>query len=93
MSRASIRARVAAATPGPWRAEFGIIWSGGSSIGEMDDERDAPLVAHARQDIPALLAVADAAFEVLRAKDPQSGSARAARDELTRAFLALEALP
>ena len=82
MSRDSIRARVAAATEGPWetyivedghRPRTFVAREGGVEVPpkwyvaylpEMDpadSDADAAFIAHARQDIPALLAVADAA--------------------------------
>lgn len=50
MSRETLRGRLMAATPGPWQA--------GRPVSAQDD---AALIAHARQDLPALLALADAA--------------------------------
>lgn len=127
MSRATLRARLEAATPGEWE------WAGPiediagylSGIQQRTDERDdaqpvawtvqtpdpeddqggsitpafcgngpraahnAALIAHARQDLPALLDVADAAAALLRAEDVlpvAEARLRAALDEL-------EALP
>lgn len=76
MSRESIRARVEAATPGPWR------WGGNVDNREVylstvahgrifimryhDNMRpNVLMVAHAPADLAALLAVADAAAEML----------------------------
>jgi len=89
----SIRARVEAATPGPWHrgtfrvhaifpdgpigtagsvAEVRPNVYGGSDVSEMEpqDEGNVAFIAHARQDIPALLAVAEAATAWLRI-DPE----------------------
>lgn len=90
MSRESIRARVAAATPGPWkhyhapklRKGFGgppvnevqtqggdpvVQWGGfdGAAGTRQEKRADAAFIAAARQDIPALLAVADAAADFI----------------------------
>jgi hypothetical protein len=66
---AEIAARVEAATPGPWCTDSWEIYQGAEYVagaewigetcraGEMDDSRaDAEFVAHARTDVPALLA-------------------------------------
>ena len=74
MTIESIRARVEAATPGPWvntvgqvypvaqvyppGAEFNAVWP------VPQTEPDADFIAHARQDVPLLLAVAEAAAAV-----------------------------
>ena len=76
MSRETLRARIAAATEGPWSwdddpdltqdsvwADDGDIVAStyGSTAKGSTDADDARFIANARQDIPALLAVADAA--------------------------------
>lgn len=58
MSLESIRARVEAATPGPWFNDYGTIGVDDHGIGEMDETPDAEFITHARTDIPALLKVA-----------------------------------
>lgn len=73
MSRDDIRARLAAATPGPW--EFGCGLSDWHvSTGGVDDcitvattiyGDDGEFIAHAPDDLRLLLAVADAAAEVI----------------------------
>lgn len=70
MSRETLRARLAAATPGPWSDEGGIVGHpSGDDIATCWDaigrdggnsQTNAALIAAARQDIPALLRVADA---------------------------------
>lgn len=88
MTRESIRQRVAAATEGPWEDSWsGEIRVGPSSFGEMDMPADAEFVAHARQDVPALLAVADAAADACVSGKPESIR------RLGKALAALEALP
>jgi len=55
----AIRARLAAATPGPWTAHpDGLVWSDlpGDPVSGSVEQANAELIAHARQDIPALLA-------------------------------------
>ena len=74
MSLESIRERATRATPGPWDWEGGPVNRLGSEFDEViepvyRDTRclvsvgtaDAAFIAHARQDIPALLRVAEAA--------------------------------
>ena len=74
MSLSSIRARVKAATEGPWRRDDGSprlvmakkvrqiasvgMWG---CVFSKVDERNAEFIAHARADIPLLLKVAEAA--------------------------------
>ncbi len=67
MTRATIRARAEAATEGPWT-----VGRGKRTVHNWLDvptgivtEEDRTLAIHARQDIPALLAVADSAAGVL----------------------------
>jgi hypothetical protein len=77
MSRESIRARVAAAEPGPWALdpdERGISHVEGPdpdypTVAHHLDDADAAFVAASRQDIPLLLAVADAAEVLLRVSE------------------------
>lgn len=79
MSRDSIRQRVAAATEGPWEqdgdyAVYGFDHTrrrGRSLLATVYDYGNPDFIAHARQDIPALLAVADAAAAVLENHDAQ----------------------
>mgnify|MGYP007083490432 CR=1 FL=1 len=70
MSLSSIRSRLEAATPGPWTAPNTghLIDSSAGTVLAMVDKADglmtpadAAFIAHARQDIPALLRVAEAA--------------------------------
>jgi len=64
---ASIRARIEAATPGPWEATaaypFLVIQPGGDSMISVnlatDPEPDAAFIAAARDDVAALLAEID----------------------------------
>ena len=111
MSRDSIRARIAAATEGPWSwdddpdltqdsvwADDGDIVAStyGSTAKGSTDADDARFIANARQDIPALLAVADAAADLIAAgcwnhADHSAERCRAGR--LREALAALEALP
>ncbi|WP_372352665.1 hypothetical protein [Streptomyces sp. KL116D] len=82
----AIEARATAATPGPWctdsweiykgaEYEAGAEWLGETCrAGEMDDSRaDAEFVAHARTDVPALIAE----VRRLRAADDRASSAYA----------------
>ena len=122
MSRDKIRARVAAATEGPWevvdligsRPAAASVWT--AEAGELDvclsEEAcpaDAQFIAHARQDIPALLAVADAAAKVAAVSYPLTQASVGPRpedngawsnnlrlsdmDDLRAALASLEALP
>ncbi|MGY1579204.1 hypothetical protein [Streptomyces sp. MN13] len=87
---AEITARVEAATPGPWRTDGWEIYQGGEGeapdlmkwIGEtcrVDDydgsRNDADFIAHAREDVPALLA------EVQRLKAELAGARERALHE------------
>jgi hypothetical protein len=69
MSRASIRQRVEAATEGPWElvhddAGFADVCTPiGYTLMGVNLPSDGDFAAHARQDIPLLLAVADAAAD------------------------------
>jgi len=60
---AAIRARSDAATPGPWRAfhhateaEVSYVGADGHAVAEVRHVADAEFIAHARTDVPALLA-------------------------------------
>ena len=77
---AAMRARVEAAGPGPWRIVGADSWHlEGFPQVELNDERGsyfpvnndriAEFVAHARADVPLLLAVAEAAAQVCRSLD------------------------
>lgn len=106
MSRASVRARVEAATPGPWkkrlpgwlgpdRHKWGCVFFGPSPDEPYTTSplvpADAAFIAHARTDIPALLAVADAAAA---AYDPlDDGDFYRWQKNLDAALAALEAQP
>lgn len=116
MSRDSIRARVAAATEGPWvesgrdvdHDRFvsegknpGSVCGLGCEVdgppepmlrGQFHKHADAAFIAHARQDIPALLAVADAADRVLMTHREGRWSP-VEFEALEVALAALEALP
>ena len=63
---AAIRARAEAATPGPWHVpggdDGGADWvdkANGDMVCQCTSYRNAPFIAHAREDIPALLAHID----------------------------------
>ena len=105
MSRDSIRARLAAATEGPWSWDDDpdltqdSVWANdgdlvastyGSTAKGSTDADDARFIAHARQDVPALLAVADAAAELLRRHNDEGD---AHYNALADALADLEALP
>lgn len=68
MSRETLRARLEAATPEPWELErdYAVIGFdpkrrlGRSLLATVYDDGNPALIAHARQDLPALLRVADA---------------------------------
>ena len=92
MTRDSIRRRVAAATPGEWVSRFHVVYSHGGSIGEMDATPDAHLTAHARQDLPLLLAVTDAAAALVWNATRYPSEKVDLRD-LQTALAALEAAP
>lgn len=73
-----IRARCEAATKGPWRCEIethGCHWLF-DGLGTVlcylkwEDADDAEFIAHARADLPALLAVATAAAEYMKVSGP-----------------------
>ncbi len=53
---AEIKAREQAATPGPWEDDIADIWLGDRHIAEVYSTSDTTFIAHARADIPALLA-------------------------------------
>ncbi|GAA4681242.1 hypothetical protein [Phytohabitans rumicis] len=58
----AIRARLAAATAGPWRAHpDGLVWADrpGDPVSGSTEVEDAEFIAHARTDVPALLAELD----------------------------------
>lgn len=101
MTREGLRARLEAATPGPWTtkyessrlgliAELGndVVWPVGDTM-PLGSKDDAALIAAARQDLPALLAVADAAKALLRGDDVLA----VAEGRLRAALAAVEALP
>lgn len=58
---AEIKARCEAATPGPWYADGWALWDDdhGEFVELHDTDPDAQFIAHARSDIPALLAEAE----------------------------------
>lgn len=101
MSRDSIRARVAAATEGTWSVS---VWEDGYLTVDFDtedgisvipmDEANTAFIAHARQDVPALLAVADAAADDITGCDLCGEVYTCSAHKDTReALAALEALP
>ena len=73
MSAESLRARLAAATPGPWEGLLvGVVGDEERTyVAPFDNERQAPkpadadLIAHAPTDLALLLAVFDAAKEAI----------------------------
>ena len=82
MSRETLRARVAAATEGPWEAEATTEYRTGRRTRRAGpvifgpaapvirahadaEDADAAFIANARQDIPALLRLADAVAELM----------------------------
>ncbi len=115
MSRDSIRARIAAATEGPWSWDDDpdltqdSVWANdgdivastyGSTAKGSTDADDARFIANARQDIPALLRLADAAELFLDAFEdrltptgPTPPPLYAVRVALRAALADLEALP
>lgn len=56
----AIKARAAAATPGPWSVNNTdpdvVLDSDGRFVGRADEDADAEFIAHARTDVPALIA-------------------------------------
>lgn len=67
---AAIRERAEAASKGPWKfpnrnwpgvvtGKFGCLWTSGKHDGRINHEPDAAFIAHAREDVPALLGHAD----------------------------------
>lgn len=59
---AEVRARMDAATPGPWTAhDDGLVWPErmGDPVSGSTEMADAEFIAHAREDLPRLLAVLD----------------------------------
>jgi hypothetical protein len=82
----AIEARAEAAAPGPWREPkngLGLGWtifpknSKGWSIATCDSGTDADFIAHARTDIPALVAELRAAREVVEAAAQRIGGSHA----------------
>lgn len=59
----AIRARLEAATPGPWVKDVTGVWAGGEDNGRYD--ANAALIAHAPDDLRLLLTVAEAVEEML----------------------------
>jgi hypothetical protein len=62
-----IEARCDAASPGPWKYPYrgfpgvvgskrGCLWTSGRHEGRVNHEADAEFIAHARQDVPDLIA-------------------------------------
>jgi hypothetical protein len=101
VSRESIRARLAAATPGPWKASLEVAAAHVARLGQWEVSapkfiggkvrQDATLIAHAPSDLAALLAVADAVesgdFVFPTPTDDQSGWVYC-RPEFARRILA-----
>lgn len=57
LDREAIRRRLEAATPGPWEYQgLGEITSATGFITTDAEAHDGPFIAHAREDVPALLA-------------------------------------
>jgi hypothetical protein len=59
---AAIKARADAATPGPWESATTGVWSdieGDLWVADTSHDYDAAFIAHAREDVPALLAEVD----------------------------------
>ena len=106
MSIESIKARVDAATGGKWLEGFEPDHLGGGAAVLTDGRvhaltnivarpttfRDREFIAHARQDIPALLAVAEAAAYLIKWLEAAYPPASPV-DELRDALTALEILP
>ncbi len=87
----AIEARAAAATPGPWGANTppGVVAANGRNVlgvfgGSAQDERDAEFTAHAREDVPALLAE----VRRLRARvvELERPAVEARRDEIRQSY-------
>lgn len=118
MSRETLRARLADATPGPWTADddpeltCDSVWANdgdmvastyGSAAKGSSDMADSALIAHARQDLPALLALADAVADMFATRyttwsgngDESPADAQWLHDptEVRKALAALEELP
>jgi hypothetical protein len=104
MSLSSIRSRVEAATPGPWDwedpyrleqpLEFGMVVTYIDRFESKPSPADRTFIAHARQDIPALLRVAEAAAAVLeRSLHGACEEERCPYYALRAALAELEALP
>lgn len=76
----AVRRRVEAATPGPWTAhDDGLVWPErmGDPVSGSTELADAEFIAHARSDVPALLAALE---EARRERDELLTKARAWRD-------------
>lgn len=108
IDREAIRARVEKATPGPWRSEptsndYAILFPDGSGValvwdwsenGEKTPEAvaNADFIAHARTDIPALLAEVDRLREALKPFARYAANMdRRADDEITSVEIELSA--
>lgn len=91
----AIKARLAAASEGPWSwGEDGLVWAPrlGDPVSGSTEVEDAAFIAHAREDIPALVAEVEKLREELRIFKPdasrQLSDAYARRiDELAAARL------
>jgi hypothetical protein len=77
MSIEEIKAREQAATPGPWEDAVTDVWLGDRHIAEVYAGLDADFIAHARTDIPELIAE----VEWLTA---ENATLKAAKDEINR---------
>lgn len=92
----AIKARAEAATPGPWVREWAFsthfvvpeaaerVADGNVARLKAHQRADAEFIAHAREDVPALLAEVERLRRELAAEQTRRGRARAAFDEFAR---------
>jgi hypothetical protein len=89
-----IEARANAATDGPWRArrwdyfcevDYNIETSAPSCVADLSDPDDADFIAHAREDVPALVAALRAVLDLAR-REYESDDAERLRDAITSAL-------
>ncbi len=89
MNLDKIRARIDAASKGPWQGgEDGLVWAPrlGDPVSASTEQADAEFIAHARTDIPALLA------EVERLRGLLGAEQRAHQEDLSQASNVIRAL-
>lgn len=77
---AAIKARCEAATPGPWRGDCflydsegnDLLFGNGAGIGVFCEDADAQFAAHAREDMPRLVAEVERLQAVLAVREERT---------------------